>query len=448
MDIIGAVGYSGQDFIFLGQETFGYITGKSICIVGTSNGPKEMIWRHETGISRVASHPLNHRLVIAPEIAKFDVEVIDVAGQNPIVFLKNPSTAKILDITFSRDAELVFAISSSLDPKVFAWDLKSRELIFVSDLPVNFTNIAVNPADRKKFILSGDEGLYMGTIVETMNISAIKYDKIDLNSPEFITPEEDEDAVIDENSSVKNAQLTSVTFAVWAPFNRVFIGTKGGSIVELNSIDLTLKLRAVMPKSPPSDLTQVKKITCIPLCATISSSNLLVGTSNGNVFWFPVVDIDSGIIGDQDGESTSDVLCQSIQSTKFEGAVRCLQTDHLYVTVLAGTSLGLIMKFPLDIAEVKKDEGDEDNIENVDLDRVAVAVDDLSNQTIVATNVSALQAGAVICCKSMSLPVLSTSETTPKTSVVYCSIFVTGSHTGLLTFWRQPSVDSEAIVKV
>jgi hypothetical protein len=122
----------------------------------------------------------------------------------------------------------------------------------------------------------------------------------------------------------------------------------------------------------------------------------------------------------------------------------------LYVTVIAGTSMGVIMKFPLDIAEVKRDEGDEDNVEGTDIDRAAnaLAVDDVSNQTIVATNVSALQAGAVICCKSLSLPVLSSSETTPKTSVVYCSIFVTGSHTGLLTFWRQPSVDSEAIVKV
>mmetsp|Transcript_8426 Transcript_8426/g.8375 ORF Transcript_8426/g.8375 Transcript_8426/m.8375 type:complete len:1737 (-) Transcript_8426:378-5588(-) len=446
MDIIGAVGYSGQDFVFLGQETFGYITGKSICIVGTSNGPKEMIWRHETGIGRIASHPLSHRIVIAPEIAKFDVEVVDIVGQNPVVFLKNPSTAKILDVTFSRDAELVFAISGSLDPKVFAWDVKTRELLFVSDLPVNFTNIAVNPADRKKFILSGDEGLYMGTIIETMSVSTIKFDKIDLNSPEFITLEEDDDAVIDETSSVTVAQITLVTFAVWAPFNRVFIGTKGGSIVELNSIDLTLRLRAVMPKSPPSDLIQVKNI---PLCATISSSNLLIGTSNGDVFWFPVVEIDSSAIGDQDGEDNTDVLCQSIQSTKFESAVRCLQTDHLYVTVLAGTSMGAIMKFPLDIAEVKRDEGDEDNVEGTDIDRTAnaLAVDDVSNQTIVATNVSSLQAGAVLCCKSLSLPVLSTSETTPKTSVVYCSIFVTGSHTGLLTFWRQPSVDSEAIVK-
>ena len=80
MDIIGAIGYSGQDFVMLGQDNFGYITGKSVCIIGIAAGPKEMIWRPETGISRIASHLLTHRLVIAPEIAKFDIEVIDFLG--------------------------------------------------------------------------------------------------------------------------------------------------------------------------------------------------------------------------------------------------------------------------------------------------------------------------------------------------------------------------------
>ena len=451
MDIIGALGYSGQEFVFLGQENFGYITGRSICIQGIANGPKEMIWRPETGISKIASHIMSHRLAIAPEVAKFDVEVVDFLASNPPIFLKNPSSARIVDITFSRDGEHVFAISSSLDPKVFAWDLKTKSLTFVSDLPINFLNIAVNPSDWTKFVLSGDEGLYMGTIVEIMGLSAIKYDKIPLDVPEFNSHSNDEEEISSADGSIIAPSMppTSVTFAVWAPFNRVFIGTKGGAIGELNAVELTLKLRAIIPKTIPSELNQMSKSPCVPLCATISSSNLVVGTSSGSVLWFPVVEIDTPIIPlETEGELITNILVLSKQSAQFPSAVRCLQADFMYVTVLAGTALGAIMKFPMDIAVVKTEDGDEDAAENTDLDRIFKPLDEIANQTITASQISVSQAGVVLCCKSISLPILSTSETSPKTSVVYCSIFITGSHTGVLTFWRQPSVDSEAIVKV
>ena len=153
--------------------------------------PKEMIWRLEGGISTITSHILTHRLAIAPEIAKFDVEIIDFLAQQSPILLKNPSSAKIVDMAFSRDGEYVFAISSSLDSKVFAWHLRSRSLTFVSDLPANFASVAVNPADWTKFILSGEEGLYMGSIIEIMGVSSIKYDKIVLDDIQ-ITPQNEE----------------------------------------------------------------------------------------------------------------------------------------------------------------------------------------------------------------------------------------------------------------
>lgn len=441
MDIIGAIGYSGQDIVMLGQDTFGYITGKSICIVGISSGPKEMIWRPEAGIGRIASHLLSHRLVIAPEIAKFDIEVIDFLGIHTAVSLRNPSAAKIIDISFSRDGEQVFAISSSLDPKVFAWDLNTRQVIFVSDLPINFLNIAVCPADKMKFTLSGDEGLYLGSIVEIMGISAVKYEKVVLDASGII----DRGNEHSSSGSITNpsAPATSVTFAVWAPFNRIFIGTKGGIIGEVNATDLSFRVRAEMPKITMQNNFQVS--VCIPLCATLSSTNLVVGTSSGSVLWFPVVDVDNSF-PPEDSESNG-TLFQPVQNTQFESAVRCLSTDFLYITVLAGTSLGSILKFPLDIAEVKRDDGDDDAADHADLDQ-SVRPDDDVNQTITGSKICVSQAGAVLCCKSISLPVLSINETTSKSSVVYCSIFMTGSHSGMLTFWKQPSVDSEAIVKV
>ena len=454
MDIIGALGYSGQDIVFLGQDNFGYITGKSIYIVGLAHGPKEMIWRPETGISTISSHILTHRLAIAPEIAKFDVEIVDFLAQQSPIHLINPSSARIIDMTFSRDGEHVFAISSSLDPKVFAWNLKSRSLTFVSDLPANFTNIAVNPSDWTKFLLSGDEGLYLGSILEIMGVSSIKYDKIILHDIEIALYDDEGVPNIDGAGASISPSVppTSVTFAIWAPFNRIFMGTKSGLICEVNAIDLTIKIRAEMPKAVASDHQLNRQSSCIPLCATISSSNLLVGTSAGLVLWYPVFDIDIvlPVVQDMESEQFSNPLCQPIQSTQLTSEVRCLQIDYMYVTVLAGTSLGAIMKFPLDIAETNIDEGDDDAGENLDIDSIlGKKLDgDGRNQAISAIQITTSQAGAVLCCKSISLPILSITETSPKTSATYCSFFVTGSHSGLLNFWRQPSIDSETIVKV
>jgi hypothetical protein len=293
-----------------------------------------------------------------------------------------------------------------------------------------------------KFTLSGDEGLYLGSIVEIMGISAVKYEKVVLDSAGII--DRANEYLSSGSITSPAAPTTSVTFAVWAPFNRIFIGTKGGIIGEVNATDLSFRIRAEMPKINIQNNFQFS--TCIPLCATLSSTNLVVGTSSGSVLWFPVVDVDNSF-PPEDSESNSGTLFQPVQNTQFESAVRCLSTDFLYVTVLAGTSLGAIMKFPLDIAEVKRDDGDDDAAEHADLDQ-SVRPDDDVNQTITGSKICVSQAGAVLCCKSISLPVLSINETTSKSSVVYCSIFMTGSHSGMLTFWKQPSVDSEAIVKV
>ena len=451
MDIIGAIGYSGQDITFLGQDNFGYITGKSIYIVGLAQGPKEMIWRLEGGISTITSHILTHRLAIAPEIAKFDVEIIDFLAQQSPILLKNPSSAKIIDMAFSRDGEYVFAISSSLDSKVFAWHLRSRSLTFVSDLPANFASVAVNPADWTKFVLSGDEGLYMGSIIEIMGVSSIKYDKVVLDDIQIAPQNEEEQTNVNGTSTVTSSSFapTSIKFALWAPFNRIFIGTKSGLICEVNAIDFTVKIRAHMANIAGSDQQFNPHASCTPLCGTISSSNLVVGTSTGLVLWYPVFDIEIPVVQDLDSELLASPLCQPIQSTQLTSEVRCLQVDFLYATVLAGTSLGAIMKFPLDIAEINIDDGDDDAAENVDVDSIlGKSLDDENNQMIAAIQITTSQAGAVLCCKSITLPVLSLTETSPKTSAVYCSIFMTGSHAGLLSFWRQPSIDSEEIVKV
>lgn len=449
MDIVGAIGYSGQDFVFLGQDNFGFITGKSICVVGISTGiPREMMWRLDTGLGRIVSHPTTRKLIVIPEIAEFDIEVLDVTNPSNFSVLKNPSKARIVDATFTRDGDFLYAISGPRDPKVFAWNIRTQAVIFIADLPANFLHIAINPADKSKFILSGKEDLYMGSIVDILDTSTVKFDKIDLESPLAVRIGGLPHSATTEGGSTGNAaaatpavHVVTATFTQWGPFERVFVGTTAGFIVEVGAIDCSVKVRVDLNGTggvPP--IEDDKSIACVPLCATISTSNLVVGTSTGAVLWYPLVDPDSVLEHVENMTYT--------QSACFEGAIRCMGSDPLYRTVLAGTNRGSIVRFPLEVLDLRGDDGDEDAGENQgDAERPTKVAEEAVNRVIEGLPVCTMQSGAVICAKSFPLPVLSTSENTPKTSVTYCSIFVTGSHSGQLTFWKQPPVDSEAIAK-
>ena len=442
MDIVGSVGYSGQKFVFLGQDNFGYITGKSICVVGISNGiPREMIWRSETGIGRIVSHPATRRLVIIPEVAEFDVEVIDVSNPSNFTVLKNPSRARIIDAAFTREGDLLYAISGPLDPKVFAWNLRSRSMVFIAELPANFLSIAINPADKAKFILSGNEDLYMASIVEIMDISKVKFDKIDLDATLAVrlgSGAQSSSSTEGTATSPASAAVTA-TFTEWAPFERVFVGTTAGFIMEVSSVDCSVKIRVDLQYGS-GELERT--VSSVPLCATMSSTNLIVGTSTGSVYWYPLVDPDHAM--DQPNNVSY------VQSAYFDGSISCLGTDPMYRTVLAGSTIGAVLRFPLEILDLRGEDGDDEGGgENADADRPtnSKAHEDPANRIIDGMPVCIMQSGAVLCAKSFPLPVLSTSENTPKTSVTYCSIFVTGSHSGSITFWKQPPVDSEAISK-
>jgi hypothetical protein len=43
-DVVGCLGYSGQDIQFLDSERFGFVTGRGIFIYDVKKGPREMIW--------------------------------------------------------------------------------------------------------------------------------------------------------------------------------------------------------------------------------------------------------------------------------------------------------------------------------------------------------------------------------------------------------------------
>jgi WD40 repeat protein len=438
----------------LGQDNFGFITGKSITVVGISTGiPREMMWRTDVSVSRIVSHPGTRRMVVIPEVAEFDIEVVDITNPSNFTSLKNPSMAKVVDVCFTRDGDVLYAISGPLDPKVFAWNLRSHEIVFIADAPANFLRLSINPADKAKFVLSGNEDLYMASIVDVMDSSTVKFEKVDLEAAlagrgggAAATAAAAAAAAAAQSTADGNAvtaptlAAVSATFTEWAPFERLFVGTSTGLIVEISAVDLSIKVRVDLQAAMVA-ADMEKKGPCVPLCATISTTNVIVGTSTGAVYWYPIVDPEAVLLLEQPNN------VGFIQSAFFEGSISCLGTDPLYRTVLAGTNLGVIYRFPLEILDIRGEEEDEGGETNAEAERVTKVVEDVSNRVIEGMPICVMQSDAVLAAKAFPLPVLSTSENTTKTSVTYCSIFVTGSHSGTLTFWKQPPVDSEAIAK-
>ena len=426
-------------------------------MVGISTGiPREMMWRPDVGVSRIVSHPGTRRMVVIPEVAEFDIEVVDITNPSNFASLKNPSMAKVMDVCFTRDGDFLYAISGPLDPKVFAWNLRSHAVIFIADAPANFLRLSINPADKAKFMLSGNEDLYMASIIEVMDSSTLKFDKVNLeaslagkasggvSAAAAAAAAQAAQAATEGSTGSAGAvpmlAAITATFTEWAPFERLFVGTSTGLIVEISAVDLSVKVRVDLQAAAVATGME-KKGLCVPLCATISTANVIVGTSTGAVYWYPIVDPEAVMQLEQPHN------VGFIQSAFFEGSISCLGTDPLYRTVLAGTNLGVIYRFPLEILDVRADDEDEGGETNADAERVTKVVEDVSNRIIEGLPVCVMQSDAVLAAKAFPLPVLSTTENTAKTSITYCSIFVTGAHSGLLTFWKQPPVDSEAIAK-
>ena len=116
MDVIGAYGYLGQPLEFLGPEKFGYISGNGICVHDTNSGPREIIWRQETGIRAFKFDPNSSRIAICHEASVMSVELLFLNGHTLSCMLPNPSRTKILDVSFSFEGDRIVGISDYLDP--------------------------------------------------------------------------------------------------------------------------------------------------------------------------------------------------------------------------------------------------------------------------------------------------------------------------------------------
>jgi hypothetical protein len=145
MDVVGALGYSGQHLVFFSHGLLAYVTGKCVCIVDVTVGPRELIWRHETGINKVITNTIAQKFAIIPAAPKAPIEIFSIQTMKVICSVENPTNGAIVDAAFSRNGDLLCAMSDALDRNVIVFEVNSQQPLFVYPLTKNFTHVSFNP---------------------------------------------------------------------------------------------------------------------------------------------------------------------------------------------------------------------------------------------------------------------------------------------------------------
>jgi len=427
-DIVGVLGYEGQDVCFLESDYYAYATGKSCFVMDINKGPREMLWRVESGIACIASHVGLQLMAIAPVNVNMGVEIVKFSTQTVLAAISLPCTGQVVDMAFSRSGERLYLLTDSSDHKVIAWNLVSKQIVFVESLKTEFRRIVVNPGDEGVFALFGEEGVNIGIVTEIMGSFSVKL------LPLTIEPDlRFDDMEVSEDVKLQAMAISnSITFVVWAPFDYLIIGNRQGNIIEAKYLDA--QPSTVLRKSSIKKISigQGSPGSSFATCAALTNTSLIVCTSAGLVFWLPIYGF-----GSPPPIDAPMVDCiNAMQVFALSGYVCSLSIDPLYRKVLVGSQLGELVKLPVDVQEpAEKEQTQEDN---ADLETQYTNAQKDTVLVIQGESVCHFQSGAILCCKAMMVP---------HGTKNHISLFVTGSHLGQISFWQQPFIESERVTE-
>ena len=415
-DIVSNAGYSGQELCFLTKETYCFNSGNALCTYDLTHGPREMIWRRN-GIGCITSHVAKDRLAIASVLAGTAIELMQISNEESVCWLENPTNGEIISMSFSRDGSKLFAISGNTNQRFVCWSLsEGGALLFSEEVSMSVRHIRSNPNNENCVAFYGEEGLTVAVVNEISGAYSIRFQNV------FIDPVLGEYENSEEERISATALSNSITFVTWLPFDFMCVGNLQKNLVEIK-VDKGKGqvLRTHSLKALPN-----KTMKTYPTAGLIGQGTFIIATSTGSCYWFPMAGLSHSSI-DKPLISVEEPL----QISTGVGFISTLVMDVGCTKVITGTRLGGLLQAPADIQERVLDENAQ-----IDLD---ASLDEIQNNEpilLVAENICQFQEGAVICTKSMLVPYDN------KNSV---SVFVTGSHSGALTVWKQPFVESEAI---
>lgn len=428
MDVVGSLGYIGQTLNFIDGERFAYLTGNALCIYDTTKGPREMLWKMEKGLACFAACLNTQSMIFTSSLPSADsstnIEVVNTADQSVKGELYNPTACPVLFLAFSREGDKIYGITGTSDHRLLVWSSGNEPRLLVNkELPRSFSSCSSNPCNSNQIILSGDDGIMVGTMSEVLGNYSIKLEEVDLDESLPLNG----DAV---------PGLRAVSFAIWMPLSRVLIADKAGRIFEYR-VD-PKRLRNLGQFVVPDK--RGNSVPVVPTQAILSVSNLIVGTQQGMVYWYPILNLMAA------SEEPVMDMSAPVQACNVRNSVSSFSMDQNFLTVLVGTFSGDIFKLAVDVTESEFSKVDQDQ----DLLSSPYGGADTGRQPKQVESVAPVQLGSdahnggvVLCTSHLTIEVQKFSARSRSS----LSMFITGSHLGSLLFWRYSSqvVDSMTI---
>lgn len=419
MDVVGSLGYIGQDISFVDSERFAYITGNALCIYDTTKGPRDMHWKMDSGLSCFATCLETQCLAITPASANNnDVLLVSSSDQNVKATLSNPTQAPLIFMCFSREGDKLYGISDTTDHQLLVWSISGNisRLLLSKKLPQKSIRCAVNPCNANHICMFGDDGTIVGIMSEVLGVYTVKFDSIDLD-------------VGITSPAGEPVAVSTLKFVLWTPQNRILIADKAGSIFEYR-VD-TSRARYLGQISVPDK--KGVSVAIRPTCVALSVHNLIVGTEGGVVYWYPVLNLMLAI----DEEAMIDIQTP-VQMCAVNSIACSLAMDQNFQTLLVGTAAGDIFKVAVDAVESEFGKTDQDqDLLNTPYGGADTAKPQKPIESVqpVRLGSDAHNGGVMLCSRHITIDVQKYSARSRSS----LSMFVTGSHKGSLLFWRYSS---------
>ena len=306
-----SLGYIGQEIHYLDNEKVAFVTGRGLCIYDVNKGPRDIIWQN---IRKIA---VNHVLKVYVFISYDPNEKIglfSISDQSNLQNTKNPSSAELINVSFSRSGNRMYALSGSIDHRVLIWNVSTDHMKLIISYSLSSVSryFIPNPCDENYFVVFGDDGLSFGLVSEIFGEYSCRVHSIVLDGESI--PSED----LDDSAQIKN----KILFIVWLTGNRFLAGTSQGFLFQISCDNINSENIANFNRACQNYLGRFYADNYngngpgeyfIPTCAVVTSTHLIVGTEEGFLYWYQ--------INDTNTKDTSNLInCKKVlqkSSTRF-----------------------------------------------------------------------------------------------------------------------------------
>ena len=440
MEVVGVLGYCGEEIGFTDETNFMFASGHGLCIVDVATGPKDICWRSEYGVNKWAAHPLSQQLAIAPkqDVSKVTIISPESGNQNELS-LENPTAGLIIAFAFSRDGQYLLGLSDYSDHRIIVWDIHEATVLVTAELPIKCKHIAVSPLNYSSSVAYGDEGMVMCQVNEVIDEYGIKFNQI----PILLGPHGEQ-----------SISSFGVNVVQWLPQNSLLVAATSGYMMHHDLTTNMTKSITHLVGITPGNTTEF----AIPMFVTLSTKNIIVGYSTGEVHWYPY-EVHMKFGNEMSPLEPVQVLTLRCtddpnSTTNIDSQLSAMVNDPNFEVIIAGSRSGNIYKFPVRVQEkVIVDEFD-DEVNN-DNDGIKRSGGDQDGNNVFATPLYAMRAGVSLDVKSMGMTVMVRSstlvyedgnevvKTEDQSSEETVQVFLAGSYSGEVTVHEIKEFDND-----